>query len=46
MELALTDCSAQAAGVDADALRRDGFRRVGAPVGKAVAADADVRVLV
>jgi anaerobic selenocysteine-containing dehydrogenase len=40
MELALTDCPAQVAGVDADALRRDGFRRVGVPVGTAVAANA------
>lgn len=40
MELALADSSAQADGATADALRRDGFRRVGAPVGTAVAADA------
>ncbi len=39
MELALTDCSAAAAGADADALRREGFRRLGAAVGEAVAAD-------
>jgi anaerobic selenocysteine-containing dehydrogenase len=39
-ELALTDSSAEAAGAGADALRRDGFRRVGVPAGQAVAADA------
>jgi anaerobic selenocysteine-containing dehydrogenase len=40
MELALTDSPAEAAGADADALRREGFRRVGVPVGEAVGADA------
>jgi anaerobic selenocysteine-containing dehydrogenase len=40
MELALTDCAAETAGADAGSLRRDGFRRVGAPIGQAVAADA------
>ncbi|MFV2039252.1 MAG: molybdopterin dinucleotide binding domain-containing protein [Acidimicrobiales bacterium] len=40
MELALSDCPAEVAGVTAHTLRRDGFVRVGPPVGEAVAADA------
>ena len=40
MELALADSPADAAGVNAVALRRDGFMRVGTPAGVAVAADA------
>jgi len=40
MELALADSPAATAGSTPDALRRDGFRRVGVPVGAAVAADA------
>ena len=40
MELALAESPAAVAGATADVLRRDGFRRVGAPVGVAVAADA------
>jgi anaerobic selenocysteine-containing dehydrogenase len=40
MELALTNCPAHAAGADADGLRRDGFKRVGVPVGEAVNANA------
>jgi len=40
MELALADSPAAAAGVNADALRRAGYMRVGTPAGVAVAADA------
>ena len=40
MELALADSPAAAEGSTPDALRRDGFRRVGVSVGTAVAADA------
>ena len=40
MELALADSPAATGGATADVLRRDGFARVGAPVGTAVAADA------
>ena len=39
MELALAGSPAQAAGVTGDTLRRDGFARLGAPTGEAVAAD-------
>jgi anaerobic selenocysteine-containing dehydrogenase len=40
MELALTDSNAHAAGATADVLRRNGFARVGAQIGAAVAADS------
>jgi anaerobic selenocysteine-containing dehydrogenase len=40
MELLLTDCPAAAAGVTAEKLKRDGFVRVGTPVGVAPARDA------
>ncbi len=43
MELALADSAACASGATADALRRDGFMRVGTPAGVAVAADATFR---
>lgn len=39
MELAMSDSPAEAAGIGAVELREEGFVRVGAPVGKAVAAD-------
>lgn len=39
MELALANSPAQRAGADADALRRDGFIRVGSPAATAVAAE-------
>jgi anaerobic selenocysteine-containing dehydrogenase len=39
MERALRGSGAELAGIDASALRRDGFRRLGAPVGAAVAAE-------
>ncbi len=40
MELALAGSSAEVAGVTVETLRRDGFARVGAPIGEAVTADA------
>ncbi len=40
MELALTGSPAAASGITPDGLRRDGFARVGPPVGTAVAAEA------
>ena len=39
MELALANSPAERAGAGADALRREGFMRVGAPIGAAVAAN-------
>ncbi len=43
MELALANSPASGSGATADALRRDGFKRVGTPIGVAVAADATFR---
>jgi assimilatory nitrate reductase catalytic subunit len=40
MELALTDSPAAASGITADLLRKDGFARVGPPVGTAAACDS------
>jgi anaerobic selenocysteine-containing dehydrogenase len=40
MELALTNSPAAAAGITPDSLRKEGFMRVGPPVGTAVASDA------